>query len=114
MGLPHSHGGSGACRLLKEHEVPKPGAGRLAELAFAEGLPEIGSGTESLFGAVIVVVPERRSDVGLHFQRGQEQAVLCDNKVPLLDRPEETRQLKVLLQEQARLWSASLNEEFAD
>ncbi len=114
MGLLHSNGRSGPISFLKEHEVPQPRAWRLAELALTERLPEIGRGSEGFLSAVVVVVPKRRPDVGFHLKRSQQQAVLCDNEVPLLDGPKEAWQLKVLPQEQARLGSSGFNEEFAE
>ena len=112
--LPDCDRRGGPIGLLKVHEVPKPWPRGLAELPLAEGLPEIGGGPERFFGAVVVVVPEGGTDVGLHLQGGEEQPVLGDDQVPLLDGPEKAGQLQVLLQEEACFRSAGLNEEMAD
>lgn len=97
MWLLDPHRSAGPFAVLQEEEIPQPRPNRLVKRTVTVGSPEIKCASHRLLGAVVEVVTEGRTDLGLRF-KGQYQLVIPDNKeVPFLRGSEKPGQFQGLI-----------------
>src|SRR5438067_1646832 len=92
VGLSVGHGGMDPGAVLEQEEVSEERGWMLAETAFPVRGPDVLGVADSLLGAVVEVVAEAWSDLGLELDGEQELPIGDDEQIPLLLRPIVARQ----------------------
>ncbi|MNG09316.1 hypothetical protein D3C84_927330 [compost metagenome] len=77
--------------IFDHHQPTNERPGLLTERAFTVGSPQAVCCADGLFRSVVEVVPERRSHLALELNGGNQLALVHDDNVPELGRPEIAR-----------------------
>src|SRR4051812_13373082 len=91
-GNPHRRGRLGV--LFQQEHIAEPGSDR-TDAALLVRLPQIHGVAQRFFDPIVEVVSERRTDLRLELDRGDESALVDDYQVPSLGWPIVAGQLNV-------------------
>ena len=99
--------------IFKYEHVSKPRTGGRAKGPFSIRGPKIGCVAQRFFGSVVEVIPERRPDLRLELDNGQQRTVGDNHQIPILLGPIEPGQFLPVLPEHVSFGQTGFDEQVA-